>query len=304
MNKINISQTAAIWASKHINRVESDKGIVPEKHKLASFLELYYNQFGTLSSITYSPNYKIFGIKYLEGSKYLYYGFFPEYDIVVDSTQIDTDNIGVDLKNYYTKTQTDEKIIEEVNKLNLEGFASKEYVDNEIKTIELTPGPIGPQGPKGEQGIQGIPGDKGDTGERGLQGEQGIPGVPGINGAQGPKGDKGEQGERGLQGPQGIPGVNGNDGADGAEGPIGPKGEQGERGLKGDKGDPGERGPEGPMGPQGPAGEGADIDLSNYVTTTLFTSEINKINTTLGDVNVILDSILGTVPTVINEILE
>lgn len=75
-----------------------------------------------------------------------------------------------DLSNYYTKTQTDNKISEEIAKAQLGGsgevdlsaYATKTYVDNEISKIELKEGPQGPQGEKG---------DKGDVGPQGPQGE-------------------------------------------------------------------------------------------------------------------------------------
>lgn len=83
----------------------------------------------------------------------------------------------------------------------------------DIKTIELTPGPQGPQGEPGPQG------PKGDTGPEGPQGPQGPAGA---------KGDKGDTGDTGPQGPQGEPG------------PQGPQGATGPQGPKGDKGDPGD----------------------------------------------------------------
>jgi uncharacterized protein DUF1566/collagen triple helix repeat protein len=95
-----------------------------------------------------------------------------------------------------------------------------EYLQNQINTIELTPGPEGPPGPQGEQGPIGL------TGPEGPQGVQGVPGVAGADGAKGDKGDPGEQGPIGLtgpegpQGPQGVPGVAGADGQDGADCPI------------------------------------------------------------------------------------
>lgn len=54
-----------------------------------------------------------------------------------------------DLSNYYTKTQTDNKISEEIAKAQLGGsgevdlsaYATKTYVDNEISKIELKEGP-------------------------------------------------------------------------------------------------------------------------------------------------------------------
>jgi microcystin-dependent protein len=77
----------------------------------------------------------------------------------------------------------------------------KQYVDEQISAIELTPGPEGPQGDPGPQGA------KGDTG---LQGPIGLTGAQGI---------QGEQGVQGVEGPQGI------QGEDGPEGPAGPPGE-------------------------------------------------------------------------------
>ena len=53
------------------------------------------------------------------------------------------------------------------------------YLEDEIDTIEITPGPqgaIGEQGPQGEQGPKGEKGDKGDTGDTGPAGPQGPAG--------------------------------------------------------------------------------------------------------------------------------
>lgn len=90
--------------------------------------------------------------------------------------------------------------------VDLSGYATIDFVEQEISNIELTPGP---QGPKG---------DKGDTGETGPVGPQGLQGPKGDTGLQGPKGDTGAQGPQGERGLQGIQGV---------------------QGPKGDKGDPG-----------------------------------------------------------------
>lgn len=83
---------------------------------------------------------------------------------------------------------------------------SKEYVDNLIANISLTPGPQGP---------------KGDTGETGATGATGATGPKGDTGEQGPKGDPftyedftAEQLE-GLRGPQGNTGAQGLKGEDG-----------------------------------------------------------------------------------------
>ena len=112
-------------------------------------------------------------------------------------------------------------------------LTTKKYVDTQISTIELTPGPKGDKGdpftyadftPEQLAGLKGEKGDKGDTGEQGLQG------------IQGPKGDTGEQGIQGIQGPKGD---------------KGDKGDTGLQGPKGDKGDPGEQGLQGPKGDDG-----------------------------------------------------
>lgn len=127
--------------------------------------------------------------------------------------------------------------------VDLTGYATEEFVNEKIETIELTPGPQGPQGPAGKDG---------------------------VDGAQGPQGPQGERGPRGLQGEQGPQGEMG------PEGPQGPRGLQGERGYKGDtgeqgpKGDTGATGPKGETGPQGPAGK----DGQDYVLTAADKQEI------------------------------
>ena len=79
--------------------------------------------------------------------------------------------------------------------------AVKSYVDSQISTVELTPGPKGDKGDPftyadfTPEQLAGLKGPKGDTGEQGPQG------------LQGPKGDTGEQGPQGLQGPKGDDGL-------------------------------------------------------------------------------------------------
>ena len=72
-----------------------------------------------------------------------------------------------DKENTYPKSQTDNKIVEEIAKaqlgesgeVDLSAYATKNYVDDEISKIELKEGPkgdkgeIGPQGLKGEDGL-------------------------------------------------------------------------------------------------------------------------------------------------------
>lgn len=101
----------------------------------------------------------------------------------------------------------DGKVVMNIDKLtiNAQDVATKE----DLKKIELTPGPQGERGQQGVPGIQGLRGPKGDQGVPGPKGEKGE------TGARGPQGERGLQGLQGLQGPkgdQGIPGVRGADG--------------------------------------------------------------------------------------------
>jgi len=101
-------------------------------------------------------------------------------------------------------------------------------IDNlqqQINTIELTPGPQGETGPQGPQGIQG------GTGAQGPEGPQGIQGVEGPQGPQGIQGDVGAQGVAGDIGPQGPTGPEGPQGPQGILGPVGPTGQSGSDGL-------------------------------------------------------------------------
>lgn len=102
-----------------------------------------------------------------------------------------------------TQTYVNQKIAEASlsgGDVDLSSYATKEYVNNSIETVQLTPGPKGDKGDKGDagevgpvgpQGLQGPKGDKGDTGPQGPQGERGL------QGEQGPQGEKGEPGDGG-----------------------------------------------------------------------------------------------------------
>ena len=180
-----------------------------------------------------------------------------------------------------------DRILSDLEAVDLTKYATNESVDAKLEVIELTPGPkgdkgdpgvqgpqgeVGPAGPQGEpgpQGPQGEPGsagkdgidgapgpkgDKGDIGPQGPAGEKGDKGEPGNDGAPGPKGDKGDPGEQGPQGPKGDTGDVGPQGPAGEQGPKGDTGEAGAKGDKGEKGDTGEQGPQGIQGPQGPQG--------------------------------------------------
>lgn len=73
---------------------------------------------------------------------------------------------------------------------------------------------------------------------------------------------KGEKGDVGPQGPQGLKGEKGD------KGPQGPKGETGPKGEKGNDGVPGAKGEQGP--------KGDTPDISNLVTKTQYTNDLNK----------------------------
>ena len=161
-----------------------------------------------------------------------------------------------------------DRILEQLENVDLTKYATNESVDAKLEVIELTPGPkgdkgergeVGPAGPQGEPGPQGLKGDTGETGPAGKDGIDGAPGPKGDIGPQGPageKGDKGDPGERGIQGEQGPKGDKGDTGE---QGPQGIQGPQGEQGPKGDTGD---------IGPQGPAGaDGLTTAISLNGTT-------------------------------------
>ena len=148
--------------------------------------------------------------------------------------------------------------------VDLSGYATIDFVTQEINSIELTPGP------KGDKGDKGDAGEVGPVGPQGLQGEKGDRGDIGPMGPQGPKGDKGDTG---LQGPQGLKGDTGAQGPQGPKGDTGPQGPQGLQGLKGDKGDKGDTGLQGPQGErglqgiqgvQGPKGDKGDPGTTSW----------------------------------------
>ena len=64
-------------------------------------------------------------------------------------------------------------------------LATKEYVDNAIETIELTPGPQGPQGEPGPAGADGKDGVDGTNGQDGAPGKDGSDGEDGYTPVRG-----------------------------------------------------------------------------------------------------------------------
>ena len=107
----------------------------------------------------------------------------------------------------------DGKVVMNIDKLtiNSKDVATKE----DLKKIELTPGPQGERGQQGVPGIQGLRGPKGDPGPQGAIGPKGDRGEKGERGERGPQGDRGLQGLQGLQGAKGDQGIPGKPGADG-----------------------------------------------------------------------------------------
>lgn len=87
--------------------------------------------------------------------------------------------------------------------VDLSGYATIDFVTQEINSIELTPGPKGDKGDTGPQGPQGLQGPKGDKGDTGAQGPQGLQGL------KGDKGDPGTTSWNDLQDKPNIPSIEG-----------------------------------------------------------------------------------------------
>lgn len=103
-----------------------------------------------------------------------------------------------------------DRILSDLEAVDLTKYATNESVDAKLEVIELTPGPKGDKGEQGEPGPQGEVGPIGPQGEQGPQGPKGDTGdigPQGPAGEQGPKGDKGEQGPQGEAGPAGADGL-------------------------------------------------------------------------------------------------
>lgn len=228
-----------------------------------------------------------------------------------------------DKVNTYTKTQTDNRISEEIakaqigggNEVDLSAYATKTYVNDEISKIELKEGPQGPKGeafryedftpeqlealkgPKGDKGEQGLKGEKGDVGPQGPKGEKGERGPAGKDGAQGPQGEKGADGytpvkgvdyfdgAKGDKGDKGDTGAQGPQGLKGDPGEQGPKGEKGDTGAKGDVGPKGERGLQGVQGPKGETGEQGPQGIQGPAGADGLTTQVKVNGVTYTQVN-------------------
>jgi cysteine-rich repeat protein len=136
----------------------------------------------------------------------------------------------------------DKGVPKQIRKLDAKVNALQQQVD----TIELTPGPPGTPGTNGEDGAPGTPGLNGKDGAPGSDGVDGDDGAKGDTGTPGTDGDKGETGEQGIQGEKGD------------TGDAGVKGDIGEQGLKGNTGDTGATGQAGATGATGGTGAKGD----------------------------------------------
>ena len=203
-----------------------------------------------------------------------------------------------------------DRILSDLEAVDLTNYATNESVDAKLEVIELTPGPQGPQGPQGEPGVQGPQGEVGPAGpqgEPGPQGEKGDTGEPGpagkdgVDGAPGPKGDKGDIGPQGPAGEQGPKGDKGDTGEQGPQGIQGPQGEQGPKGDTGEVGPQGPQGIQGEQGPQGPAGADGHTPIkgTDYFTEADIAAIKEGLATNayvdekLGDIDAALSAILG-----------
>ena len=91
----------------------------------------------------------------------------------------------IEIEDIYTKEEVDNKISEEISKIDLvkgekgdkgdkgDPFTYDDFTPEQLLALKGEKGDKGERGEKGEQGLQGLKGDKGDKGERGLQGEKG-----------------------------------------------------------------------------------------------------------------------------------
>ena len=84
----------------------------------------------------------------------------------------------INLDSYVTDKELEEALANiNTGNIDLTGYATTNYVDEQISTIKLTPGPKGDKGDKGDTGAQGPKGDKGDKGDTGAQGPAGADGL-------------------------------------------------------------------------------------------------------------------------------
>lgn len=203
----------------------------------------------------------------------------PDIDLSAYALKSDIPTEVSDLANnagYVTESVVDSKISAQLGNVDLSDYATKAYVNQEINTIELTPGPEGPQGPKGDKGDRGEQGPKGDKGEQGIQGPAGKDGTMSFE-------ELTEEQKASLKGERGEQGPAGQDGQDGKDftydmfteeqlsALIGPKGDKGDKGNKGDTGEQGPKGDKGDSFTYADMTEENKADFKTYLTQGFIT---------------------------------
>lgn len=196
---VDITQSATIMAANHIKRVTCDGGVVYKQDELKQFLIDYYHAYGTLSSLTYSPDKYVFGFKYLGANEYKFYSIFKQFDTIVKSNEIvapEKDEYcgeqiqgpqGIDGRSAY-EVAVDTGFVGTIE----EWKESLKGKDGAVDFETITPEQIEMlKGPKGETGAQGPQGPRGEQGPQGVEGPQGPKGDKGVEGPQGPKGEAG-----------------------------------------------------------------------------------------------------------------
>lgn len=179
-----------------------------------------------------------------------------------------------EMQDYYTKSQTNELIDEEIDKLaqEVDDKISGIKIPTKVSELDNDEGylTIGDSGNVEvdlsdyytKQDTDNLLNEKLSTSELDnaidkalLQAKESGE----FKGEKGDRGEKGEQGERGEQGPQGLQGIQGEKGANGAKGDKGDKGDKGEQGIQGVAGKDGANGQNGLNGLDGRDGkDGAD----------------------------------------------
>lgn len=203
----------------------------------------------------------------------------PDIDLSAYALKSDIPTEVSDLANdagYVTESVVDSKISAQLGNVDLSDYATITYVNQEINTIELTPGPEGPQGPKGDKGDKGEQGPKGDKGEQGIQGPAGKDGTMSFEELTDEQ-KASLKGERGEQGPAGQDGQDGKDFTydmfteEQLSALIGPKGDKGDKGNKGDTGEQGPKGDKGDSFTYADMTEENKADFKTYLTQGFIT---------------------------------
>ena len=149
-------------------------------------------------------------------------------DIISDVNSTLNSHLSSQLNLTNSNILSNEKKIEQMDStitlLSQDLDQNKDYIEKELRNVQLIPGPRGEAGPPGSQGVKGEAGPRGNPGP---EGERGAKGDKGNLGPVGPTGDRGYPGQAGPKGNWGYPGHVGPKGDRGYPGPKGPKGSKG-----------------------------------------------------------------------------